>query len=136
MCYRVNGTFNGLVLLEADTESHARMRAELDDLTPGGDCQSYEIGPVEAATIPSEFVVRPLGRDEVTELEKVVLANTPKKPPASSMTNDNSAERGDLGGFSHGSSPQSRCASPCAGQNGNITFKPGWGRRSNHGLCD
>jgi hypothetical protein len=93
LCYRVNGTFNGLVLLEADTEFHALMRAELEDLSPGGDCQSYEIGPTEAAIIPSKFAGIRLGRDEVAELERIVLANTPKKPPASSITNDNSAER-------------------------------------------
>jgi hypothetical protein len=69
------------------------MRAELEDLSPGGDCQNYEIGPAEAATIPSKFVGTRLGRDEVAELEKIVLANTPKKPPAPSVTSDNSAER-------------------------------------------
>jgi len=93
LCYRENGTFNGLVLLEADTEFAARMRAELEDLSPGGDCQSYEIGAAEAATIPGKFVGSRLGRDEVAELERIVLANTPKKPPAASITNDNSAER-------------------------------------------
>jgi hypothetical protein len=93
LCYRVNGTFNGLVLLEADTEFHARMRAELEDLSPGGDCQILEVGPAEATIIPSNFVGSRLGRDEVAELEKIVLANTPKKPPASSITSDNSAER-------------------------------------------
>jgi hypothetical protein len=93
LCYRVNGTFNGLVLLEAETEHHARMRAEVDDLSPGGDCESYGIGTAEAETIPSNFVGVLLGRNEVAELEKVVLANTPKRPPASSMANDNSGER-------------------------------------------
>jgi hypothetical protein len=89
LCYRVNDTFNGLVLLDAGTEFHARMRAELEDLSPGGDCQIYEMGAAEATIIPSNFVGSQLGRDEVAELEKVVLANTPKKPPASSTTNDN-----------------------------------------------
>ena len=92
LCYRVNDTFNGLVLLEADTEFHARMRAELEDLSPGGDCQIYEIGAAEATLIPSDFVGSRLGKDEVVELEKVVLANTPKKPSALSTTNDNSTQ--------------------------------------------
>jgi hypothetical protein len=69
------------------------MRAELEDLSPGGDCQIYQIGPAEAAIVPSNFVGSRLGRDEVAELEKVVLANTPKKPQDSSITNDNIAER-------------------------------------------
>jgi hypothetical protein len=55
LCYRVNDTFNGLVLLEAETELHARMRAGLEDLSPGGDCQSYQIGSAEAAIIPSKL---------------------------------------------------------------------------------
>src|SRR6185369_8391358 len=93
LCYRVDGTFNGLVLLESETEFHARMRAELEDLSPGGDCQSYEIGPAEAAIIPSKFVGVVLGKDEIAELEKVVLTDTPKKPPVPSITNDNSTER-------------------------------------------
>jgi hypothetical protein len=93
LCYRVDGAFNGLVLLESDTDLHARMRAELEDLSPGGDCQTYEIGPAEAAIIPSKFVGILLGKDEGAELEKVVLTNTPKKPLASSVTNDNSAEQ-------------------------------------------
>src|SRR5215470_20380271 len=93
LCYRVNGTFNGLVLLEADSEFAARMRAELEDLSPGGDCQSYEIGAAEAATIPAKFVGSRLGRDEVAELERVVLADMPKKPPAPSTANENPAER-------------------------------------------
>ena len=71
----------------------ARMRSELEDLSPGGDCQIYEIGAAEATVIPSNFVGSRLDRDEVAELEKVVLSNTPKKPPASSIINDNSAGR-------------------------------------------
>jgi hypothetical protein len=93
LCYRVNDTFNGLVLLEADTEFHARTRAELEDLSPGGDCQSYEIGAAEATIIPSNFVGSRLGKDEVAELEKVVLANTPKKPVAASVATDTLPEQ-------------------------------------------
>jgi hypothetical protein len=93
LCYRVNDTFNGLVLLDADTAAHARMRAELEDLSPGGDCQIYEIGPAEAATVPGKFVGVCLGSDEVAELETVVLANTPKKTPAVSAANDSFTER-------------------------------------------
>jgi hypothetical protein len=69
------------------------MRAEVDNLSPGGDCEGYGIGAAEADTIPSTFVGVLLGRNEVAELEKIVLADTPKRPPAPSMANDNSGER-------------------------------------------
>lgn len=93
LCYRVDGAFNGLVLLEAETELSAQMRAELEDLRPGGDCESYEIGHTEASIIPSEYVGVLLGSDRVAELQKAVLAHTPKRPPALSIAAENPAHR-------------------------------------------
>jgi hypothetical protein len=93
LCYRVNGTFKGLVLLEAETAFDAKMRADLDGLSPGGDCEALEIGPAEAKTIPGEFVGVLMGRDEVAKLEKVVVSNTPKTPRAPSITSDDPAAR-------------------------------------------
>jgi hypothetical protein len=88
LCYRVGGTFRGLVLLEATSRADACLRAELENLNPGGECESYEIGAEEARAIPSEFVGVLLGKDQVGELEKILVAHTPKKPPASSVTDD------------------------------------------------
>ena len=70
-------------MLEEDTEHSVRMRAQLDNLNPSGDC-----GTAESEAIPNNFVGVLLGRNEVSELEKAVLANTPKKPAALSITND------------------------------------------------
>jgi hypothetical protein len=82
LCYRVGGSFKGLVLLVAESRDDAWMRAELEDLSPGGDCESCEVGTEEAKIIPSKFIGKLLGKDEVAELEKIVLTNTPKKPPS------------------------------------------------------
>jgi hypothetical protein len=92
LCYRVDGHFVGLVLLEADSRAHACLRAELEHLNPGGQCESYEIGETEARAIPSRFIGVVLGKDEVAELEKIIVTNAPKRPPAPSSQEDAAAQ--------------------------------------------
>ena len=51
--------------------------------------ESYELGETEARAIPSRLV---LGRDEVAELEKIIVTNTPTPPPAPSSEEDAAAQ--------------------------------------------
>ena len=97
LCYRVGSNFERLVLLEGASRADACLRAELENLNPGGDCEIYEIGREEAQAIPNEFIGVALDRDRVAELERILVVNTPKKPPASSVGGENSAsaERAD-----------------------------------------
>jgi hypothetical protein len=85
LCYRVGGNFERLVLLEGASRVDARLRAELENLNPGGDCEIYEIGAEKAQSIPAKFIGVALNRDAVSELERILLTNTPKKPPTSSV---------------------------------------------------
>src|SRR5262245_37481922 len=88
LCYRVDGEFKGLVLLEAESRAHAFVRVELENLNPGGDCESYEIGSDEAQAIPSRFMGVVLGGEAVAELERVIIGSIPKKPSAASAHDD------------------------------------------------
>jgi hypothetical protein len=88
LCYRVDGEFKGLVLLEAESRAHASVRAELEDLSPGGDCEIYEVGPDEAQSIPGRFIGVALGPEAVAELERVIVESIPKKPSAPSAHDD------------------------------------------------
>jgi hypothetical protein len=88
LCYRVEGIFSGLVLLDANSRADACLRAELENLNPGGNCDCYEIGAEEAQQIPGRFIGVLLGNEGVAELERIIVKHTPKKPPASSVLDE------------------------------------------------
>src|SRR4051794_37100950 len=94
LCYRVGGSFEGLVLLEADSLPDAHMMAETEDLDPGGECEGHPISPRDARAIPAKFIGRLLGEDEVAVIERILLANTPKKGPAPSVRGKRARRRG------------------------------------------
>ncbi|HLN08483.1 MAG TPA: hypothetical protein VK281_05940 [Xanthobacteraceae bacterium] len=93
LCYRLGGSFEGLVLLDAESMSAAVMRAEVENLDPGGECEAHEISPHDARAIPARFIGRLLGEDEAADLERILVANTPKKQPASSVRVDRPGRR-------------------------------------------
>jgi hypothetical protein len=84
LCYRLGGSFEGLALIEADSLPDALLRAELEEIDPGGDCEGQELAPDEARVIPRKFIGRLLDEDQATELERILLANVRKKPTAPS----------------------------------------------------
>jgi len=85
LCYRVGDSFEGLVLIDAHSLPDARLRAELEQLDPGGECEGHEISPDDARVIPAKFIGRLLDEYEVADLERILIANTSKKPAAPSV---------------------------------------------------
>jgi hypothetical protein len=93
LCYRVGESFEGLVLIEANSLTDARVRAENDRLDPGGECEGHRIQPDDVRAIPARFIGRLLGEDELADLERILAANTPKKQPAVSVRIDRASRR-------------------------------------------
>jgi hypothetical protein len=97
LCYRVGGSFEGLVLLEADSLEDAQARAETEDLDPGGECEGHQVGARDARAIPARFIGRLLGEDEFAAVEQLLLASSPKKAPASSVRGKRAGRRSRAG---------------------------------------
>ncbi len=97
LCYRLGGSFEGLVLLEADSLADAQVRAETEDLDPGGECEGHQISSRDARAIPTRFIGRLLGEDEFAVVEQLLLASTPKKAPARSVPGRRARRRSHVG---------------------------------------
>jgi|SRR5215468_3841322 len=85
LCYRVGGSFEGLLLIPAHSLGAARLRADLEGLNPGGECEARELHPDDARAIPKRYIGRLLGEDEVEDLERILVAAISKKPAAPSV---------------------------------------------------
>jgi hypothetical protein len=82
LCYSVGGAFEGVVFLEAGSPGAALWQAERDGVAPSSECDALELHPDDARTIPDRFIGRLLGKDEVTDLERILIAGLRKKPAA------------------------------------------------------
>ncbi len=85
LCYRIGGSYEGVVLLEADSLPAAVLRAELVLLYPGGECEGHALSPDDARVIPGKFIGRLLDEIEFADLERILVANVRKKPAAPSV---------------------------------------------------
>ena len=84
LCYRLGGSFEALLLIEAHSLPEARLHADVSGLDPGGECESRALHPDDARAIPRRFIGRLLGEDEVGDLERILVAAMRKKPRAAS----------------------------------------------------
>jgi hypothetical protein len=82
--YRVGGAFEGVIFLEASSLGAALWRAEQAGIAAGAECDVLELHPDDARIIPEKYIGRLLDRDEVADLERILIAGSPKKPAATS----------------------------------------------------
>ena len=85
LCYRVGGCFEGLLLIKAHSLTAARLRADVEGLDPGGECEAREMHPDDARAVPKRFIGRVLDEEEVADLERILVAAMKKKPAAPSV---------------------------------------------------
>ncbi len=85
LCFRVGGAFEGVLFIEASSLGAALWEAERSGIDPGGECDAIELHADDAQAIPRKFIGRLLDEDELTELERVLLAKMRKRPPAPSI---------------------------------------------------
>jgi len=79
LCYRIGNSFQGVVLVEADSPPAALLPAELEQLYPGGECDGHALSPGDARVIPGKFIGRLLDESEFADLERILVANVRKK---------------------------------------------------------
>jgi hypothetical protein len=89
--YRVGGSLESVAIIEAPSLGAAWLRAAA--LRPAGECQGEKIDPDDATMIPGEFVGRLLGEDELADLERTLVARTPKKRAAASARRTQNGRR-------------------------------------------
>ena len=85
LCYSVGGAFEGIVFLEASSLGAALWRAERAGIAPGAECDVLELHSDDARIIPEKYIGRLLDRDEVADLEHILIAGSPKKPATTSV---------------------------------------------------
>ena len=85
LSYRVRGRSAGLVLIEAYSLADAKLRAELEQLDPGGEWEGHELSPTEARAVPRELIGRLLRESEWRKIERRLIASGWKKPAAPSV---------------------------------------------------
>jgi hypothetical protein len=83
--YRAGDAFAGVIFVEANSLGNAPWRADRTGLDPGGECHCIELHSDDADGIPRSFIGRLLDQDEVSELERIMVACIPKKAPAPSV---------------------------------------------------
>jgi hypothetical protein len=84
LCYSVGGAFEGVVFVEAGSLGAALWEAARDGIAPSTECDAIELHRDDARMIPEKFIGRLLREDEVTDLERILIAGLPKKPAAHS----------------------------------------------------
>ena len=78
LCYSVGGAFAGIIFLEASSLGGALWRAERAGIAPSAECDVLELHPDDARIIPEKYIGRLLDRDEVADLEHILIAGSPK----------------------------------------------------------
>jgi hypothetical protein len=81
--YRLGERFEGVLIVERSEIGKAIERADLD-LCSGWSIQAEPVSREDAALIPKRFIGRLLDEHEAAELDRVMVASIPKKPPAPS----------------------------------------------------
>jgi hypothetical protein len=84
LCYSVGDAFEGVVFLEARSHGAALWAAKQEGIAPNADCHVIELHPDDARVIPSGFIGRLLGVDELAELERILMSRLHRKPAAPS----------------------------------------------------
>jgi hypothetical protein len=77
--YRAGDAFAGVIFIEANSLGDALWRADRTGLDPGGECHCIELHADDADGIPRSFIGRLLNQDEVSELDRIMVACIPKK---------------------------------------------------------
>jgi len=57
LCYRIGDSFEGVVLVEADSLPAAVLLAELEQLYPGGECEGHALHPDDARTLTARHML-------------------------------------------------------------------------------
>jgi hypothetical protein len=83
--YSVGGAFEGIIFLEASSLGAALWRAERAGIASGAECDVLELHSDDARVIPEKYIGRLLDRDEVADLEHILIAGSPKKPATTSV---------------------------------------------------
>jgi hypothetical protein len=85
LCYRVGSAFEGVVFLEATSLGAALWQAERDGIAPSSECDALELHPDDARIIPQRFVEQLLREEEVSELERILIAGHRSNPCVDSV---------------------------------------------------